>query len=100
VYLVHLRLLPHPAGELLPERIATLMTKGGAADVDGVETVALHPTAQPCPVVGVYVRAESLVAAEAAAVRAWGRAVLAHPPLAQWELISADVPLLRPDLEL
>ncbi|GGT65149.1 hypothetical protein P6B95_00380 [Streptomyces atratus] len=99
MYLVHLRLLPHPEGEQLPASTAALLTQGRDADADRIEHVSLHADAQPCPVVGVYVQAANLERAEAAAERAWTRAVVAHPPLAHWKLLSAEVPLLRPDLD-
>ncbi|MEU2060686.1 hypothetical protein [Streptomyces sp. NPDC013455] len=75
------------------------MTEGAATDVERIEHVTLHSAARPCAVVGVYVHAATLAAAEAAAARAWGRAVLAHPLLALWRLQSAEVPLLRPGLD-
>ncbi|MEU9860031.1 hypothetical protein AB0D99_04090 [Streptomyces sp. NPDC047971] len=97
MYLVHLRLLPHPEGERLPDSTAALLTRGGDLDADRIEHVSVHADAEPCPVVGVYVHAPTLGRAEAAARQAWVRAVVAHPPLARWELVSAEVPLFRPN---
>ncbi|WPO69799.1 MULTISPECIES: hypothetical protein [unclassified Streptomyces] len=99
MYLVHLRLLPPPGGERLPVATAALLMQGRGADADRVEHVSVHAEAQPCPVVGVYVQTSTLEEAEATAQLAWARAVVTHPPLARWELLSAEVPLLRPDMD-
>ncbi|MFD9029544.1 hypothetical protein ACFVZW_00035 [Streptomyces sp. NPDC059567] len=99
MYLVHLRLLPHPEGERLPESVAALLMQARDVDADRIEHVSVHADATPSPVVGVYVHAPTLDRAEAAGRLAWIRAVVAHPPLARWELVSAEVPLFRPHLD-
>lgn len=97
MYLVHLRLLPHPEGERLPDSTAALLTQGRDLGADRIEHVSVHADAIPCPVVGLYVHAPTLERAEAAARQAWIRAVVDHPPLGRWELVTAEVPLFRPN---
>ncbi|MEU7075972.1 PAS domain-containing protein [Streptomyces narbonensis] len=113
MFLVHVRLRPHPLGALLPESVAALMaaadptaTAGGsttgptdpitAGGIGRVEHVSLHPRAESGPVIGVYVHARDPAAAEWVAVDAWHRAVAREPALNAWKLM-AEPPLMRPD---
>ncbi|MER5883782.1 hypothetical protein ABT160_08125 [Streptomyces sp. NPDC001941] len=100
MYLVHIRLLPPPGAVPWPEDLVALMSRDQGPDVDNrIEHVSPHPHARPHPVVGVYVQASTLRAAEAATERAWHRAVLAHPPLGAWTVLSVEAPLLRRHLD-
>ncbi|MFJ9743151.1 hypothetical protein [Streptomyces sp. NPDC101166] len=65
-----------------------------------VEHISLHPQARPGPVIGVYVHARDLATAESVAEQAWQRATALDPTLLEWRLVSAEVPLMRPDLDL
>ncbi|MET8680908.1 hypothetical protein ABZW18_25830 [Streptomyces sp. NPDC004647] len=60
----------------------------------------MHAQALPYPVVGVFVRASTLVKAEAEAEAVWLRTVAIHPFLESWELLRSEVPLLALDVEL
>ncbi|WP_433399570.1 hypothetical protein [Streptomyces sp. CA-146814] len=59
----------------------------------------MHPHVLPHPVVGFYVRAESLLEAEAAALSLWHRARAGVVELQGWEAVRAESPLFRPELE-
>ncbi|MER6687656.1 hypothetical protein [Streptomyces minutiscleroticus] len=63
----------------------------------GFEHVSVHVDVRPHPVLGFYLRAASLVEAEAAADSLWRHAASFVPQLEEWELVRAEVPLLRPD---
>jgi len=95
LFLVHVRLAPHPDGTSLPLNAASAL-----ADTDPTGTVILHVSAHPCerpgPVIGVYVESAARELAESTARVAWWAAVGAQPQLGGWELISASV-ALAPD---
>ncbi|KJK45328.1 hypothetical protein ACFCYM_11630 [Streptomyces sp. NPDC056254] len=73
------------------------MTSSAAdAGADGFELAVAHPAAQPHPVVGVYMRAPSLEAAEEGAAAVWRAAAATHPQLRPWGLLRAEIPLFLP----
>ncbi|WP_405774615.1 hypothetical protein [Streptomyces sp. NBC_00859] len=88
---------PHPEGAPFPASVAGLLAGNEPADEYRIEHISLHPHAQPGPVVGLFIQAASLAVAEAGAARAWQRATAAQPALAQWRMVSAEVPLMRQD---
>ncbi|MGW1889938.1 hypothetical protein ACWCP6_06665 [Streptomyces sp. NPDC002004] len=94
MYLVHVHLASHPRGDILPGRPTVAAIAGCGAGVDGFEHVSVHTEAGPAPVIGMYLRASSLEAAEAAAETLWWRSCTAHPWLYAWEFRRAEVPLL------
>lgn len=98
MFLVHVRLLPHPLGDPLPEYVAALMAAPDPTTegVGRVEHISLHPRAAPGPVIGVYVHARDPAAAEWVAVDAWRRSVTREPALHAWELTSPEVFPMRP----
>jgi N-acetylglutamate synthase-like GNAT family acetyltransferase len=97
MYLVHVHLGPHPDGRRLPGTATTAALAGCAAAAAGagrLEHVSVHADAPAHPVVGVYLRAASLEAAEGAAEALWRCAAASHPWLEDWEFRCAEVPLL------
>ncbi|WP_330330974.1 hypothetical protein OHS33_15415 [Streptomyces sp. NBC_00536] len=97
MYLVHVHLRSPECGRLLPPEAEELVT-ASAADTDGFELAVVHPREQPHPVVGVYMQASSLAAAEEGAAAIWLAAAAAHPQLRPWELVRAEIPLLPLDV--
>lgn len=95
MYLVHVHLRSR-YGDLLPEWTASAIA-GSAAGLEGFEHVSVHADAFPHPVLGIYLRAPSLEAAEAAAEALYRQAWASHQALRDWEFIRAEVPLL-PDV--
>ncbi|OEJ24416.1 hypothetical protein AR457_07600 [Streptomyces agglomeratus] len=93
MYLVHIHLVPHPRGDLLPDCTRAAIT-AAAADIAEVVHIALHPDAKPGPVIGVYLAFDSLRAAEAAALDIWDAARCRHAYLRNWELVRAEVPIM------
>lgn len=59
-----------------------------------MEHVTAHPYALPVPVLGVFLRAESLVEAESLAAALCRRLLDSHAGLAGWGLRRAEAPLL------
>ncbi|WP_407838166.1 hypothetical protein ACE1OC_20070 [Streptomyces sp. DSM 116496] len=69
-----------------------------AREGDGLEHVAAHPRALPHPVVGLFLRAESLMEAESnAAVLC--RRVLECAEFTGWSLVLAQAPMVAPFYE-
>ncbi|MER7394148.1 hypothetical protein ABT381_01350 [Streptomyces sp. NPDC000151] len=97
MYLVHLALEPQPPGNTLPPDTGRIIAACATGE-DALEHVVVHSDARPLPVIGFYLRATGLDAAEAAAERVWRRAVEAQPALSDWELRRAEVPLLMPHM--
>ncbi|MGW6565219.1 hypothetical protein [Streptomyces sp. NPDC054975] len=95
MYLVHIHLRPPADGPPLP-RDTDRLVAGSAVAADGFELAVAHPRVRPHPVVGVYLRARSLEAAEECAGSIWRRAVARHPQLRAWIPVRAEVPLLMP----
>ncbi|MBT2447837.1 hypothetical protein J7F03_12280 [Streptomyces sp. ISL-43] len=93
MYLVHVYLSSHPAGELLPGHTASVMTAVAEGRAEVVH-VAVHADTAADPVIGVYLRAASLHAAEASTRALWSAARAAHPWLDGWQLLRAEVPML------
>ncbi|MFD7555952.1 hypothetical protein [Streptomyces sp. NPDC059385] len=92
MYLVHVRLLA-PDHTSLPADAAELFL-GCALDGEGLEHVTAHADAEGGPVVGFYLTAPSLALAERAASAVCRRALLAHPSLADVDLVSAGAALV------
>ncbi|MFI9722422.1 hypothetical protein ACIHFE_22640 [Streptomyces sp. NPDC052396] len=92
MYLVHVGLCG-PQVMKLPDNARELVL-AHACPEDGVEHVVAHPHAEPHPVLGLYLRADRLSTAESRAARVCRRAIERSPELADWELLSAQVPLL------
>jgi hypothetical protein len=96
VFLIHLTFESPVDGAPLPGDIARLIRSGATAE-DGLEHVAVHVSARPFPVLGVFLRSPDMAAAEAAAERLWWRATAHHPWLGAWRLRRAEAPLLHPE---
>ncbi|MFJ9344355.1 hypothetical protein ACIRP0_34505 [Streptomyces sp. NPDC101733] len=97
MYLVHARLRA-PLGVPLPPETRSLV-RSGVREEDGIEHVAVHPHASPHPVIGLYVRVESLAAAEARAARVCRRVLRECAEFTGWSLVVADAPLVAPFYE-
>src|SRR5687768_8237845 len=89
VYLVHVRLFPPSAAAELPADTAAAVAELSAG---GVEHVCVHGRARPLPVIGMYLRGETPIAAEAAAEQAWLAAQRGHARLSGWHFIIAKAP--------
>jgi hypothetical protein len=90
MYLVHLALAP-PGDALLPADIRQLL-ESGAPEV--LEHVSVHAQERPHPVIGLFLRVDTLSEAETTAERIWAHAAAASPQLVDWSLRRAEVPLL------
>ncbi|MFE1561066.1 hypothetical protein ACFW6V_39555 [Streptomyces sp. NPDC058734] len=66
---------------------------------DGAEHVSVHPDAQPDPVIGMYLRAGSLVEAEEHAAVLLRLLLSRCPELADWTPLRAEVPLIAAAFE-
>jgi hypothetical protein len=99
MYLIHLVLRPPAPAAVLPPGLAEVFL-AAARPEERVEHVSVHPDAQPYPVIGVYLTADHLTAAEECAGRLGRRVLGARPALAGWAQVSAAVPLLAPFFEL
>ncbi|MBL1290057.1 hypothetical protein JKV81_24840 [Streptomyces sp. For3] len=98
MFLVHVTLRPRRPEAEIPDSTAksiTLLCTG----LHGFEHASVHPHALPHPVVAFYVRTESLLEAEAAARALWDHASSGLVELQDWELVRAESPLFRPDLQ-
>jgi hypothetical protein len=93
MYLVHILLRPPCDGTALPADTGTVLT-ASAADGMRVEHVTVHARGRPFPVIGVYVHATTLRAAEATAEDLWWRACADERTLRRWTLLRAEAPLL------
>src|SRR5882757_4241990 len=94
MYLVHVYLRPSALNAVLPDEAAAAITDSCRGQ-DGFEHASVHIGVPPYPVVGLYVRAVSLEAAEEAAAALWRHASSVHESLGGWELVRAEVPILR-----
>ncbi|WP_253915849.1 hypothetical protein [Streptomyces sp. NRRL S-31] len=79
----------------LPPVAADLLRAAARAE-DRLEHISLQPAAQPCAVVGLWLRVESLREAEQVAADLCLRALADVPAFAGWSLLGAEVPLLAP----
>ncbi|MFD9537837.1 hypothetical protein [Streptomyces sp. NPDC060010] len=93
MYLVHAHLRPPVPGAALPTRLPAL-AHAAARPEDAVEHISVHADALPDPVIGLYVLADSLPQAEAAAGAVCARLLDGHPELLGWRLVRAEVPLV------
>ncbi|MEU9924074.1 hypothetical protein AB0H51_22755 [Streptomyces griseoluteus] len=98
MYLVHVSVRPRRGGTVLSPSVAGLIALA-CADQDGFEHVTVHADALPHPVLGFYLLADSLAEAETSADALWRHVALSVPELRDWELVRAEVPLLRPEAE-
>ncbi|OII69313.1 MULTISPECIES: hypothetical protein [unclassified Streptomyces] len=98
MFLVHVPIRPRRPEAEIPDSAAELIALS-CAGRDDFEHVSVHPHALPHPVIGFYVRAESLSEARAAALSLWRRASSNLVQLQGWEPLRAESPLFRPDLE-
>ncbi|MFD3547487.1 hypothetical protein ACFWUW_18115 [Streptomyces sp. NPDC058655] len=92
MYLVHVHLRPPASAPRLPDataRLLILLAEGREA----VTHVSVHPDPPTHPVIGLFLRADSLAEAEASAQRLWHHLHHARHPLAAWTLLRAEVPL-------
>ncbi|GAA0380410.1 hypothetical protein [Streptomyces blastmyceticus] len=96
MYLVHAR-LQGPPGASLPLETRSLV-RSQIRDGDGVEHVTVHPHALPHPVVGLYVRADSLAAAETRVARLC-RLLLGCAGFDGWSLPAVEAPMVVPFYE-
>ena len=94
MYLVHVR-LRSPRDRALPEQTGAWVREAAGRD-DGVEHVSVHRHARPDPVLGVYVMADFLEAAEKVAAAVCVRALRLRPELRAWAVLDGQVPLLMP----
>ncbi|MDH6576504.1 hypothetical protein [Kitasatospora sp. MAP5-34] len=94
MYLVHARLRA-PDHTPLPPDAAQLFLEC-ALDGEGLEHVSAHGDATGGPVVGFYLTAPSLAVAEQAASAVCHRALLAHPSLAEVNVVSFSAALVPP----
>ncbi|MCB5166115.1 hypothetical protein LG634_14885 [Streptomyces bambusae] len=92
LYLVHVRLAPHPDGMSLPWDTAVAVTDAAPHRTRVLHATA-HPAALPDPVVGIYLESTAPELAESAARVAWWAAVDSRPALREWQLRSASVAL-------
>ncbi|MGW1834918.1 hypothetical protein [Streptomyces sp. BBFR2] len=96
MYLVHLTLVPPGASAVLPPGLRSDLYRNAVPDL--LDHVSVHPSAEPYPVVGLYLRIGSLEEAESAARDIWNT-VSERTALAGWRLYRAEVPLLPPGPE-
>ncbi|MCT9138308.1 hypothetical protein [Streptomyces violarus] len=92
LYLVHVRLAPHPSGTPLPLGVASVITQAAPPDT-AILHATVHPSDGPVPAVGIFLESAAPELAESAARVAWWTAVGAQPHLAEWALLSASVSL-------
>ncbi|MFJ2897795.1 hypothetical protein ACIO87_23255 [Streptomyces sp. NPDC087218] len=86
MYLIHVRLGP-PQGESLPSGVSELI-QAVAVPGDGLEHVAVHPETAAGPVLGLFITADHLEAAEATAAALCLRAVGVCPDLRGFEVLA------------
>jgi hypothetical protein len=98
MYLVHVLLQRRLDGVLLPSGTADDVA-ACARDVAGLEHVVVHADTRPHPVIGLYVRAATLEAAEQIALVVWRCALNDLHWLRAWTLLRAEVPLIPIDAD-
>ncbi|MEV7009222.1 hypothetical protein [Streptosporangium sp. NPDC051022] len=98
MYLVHVQ-VRSAAGSGLPADVAGRILAAAVPD-ERVEHVAVHPHAQPYPVLGVVIGADGLEQAEERAAAVVRRTLATHDELREWEQVTAQVPLIEPFYEL
>lgn len=96
MYLVHalLRLSDHP----VPADFAAFVS-GCAEPEDRLDHADLHPDAEGGPVLGLFVTAPSMAAAEGTARVLVERALKRHPVLDEGALVRCEVPFTLPFYE-
>ncbi|MEU6968827.1 hypothetical protein AB0A71_13995 [Kitasatospora aureofaciens] len=98
MYLVHAALQPVPPGRPLPADARELLWAAVRPE-DRVEHVVVHPEAFPDPVLGVYLLADSLAAAESRTAGFCRRALATVPEFAGWTATKVAAPLVTPFYE-
>lgn len=97
MYLIHARLRPPPNGELPADAAARVAAR--ARPGDGLEHVVAHPAAEGGPVIGLFLTAPSLAAAEIAAAALCHRALAADEGLDGFTLGSCAAAFVAPFYE-
>ncbi|MEX0173130.1 hypothetical protein [Streptomyces sp. LMG1-1-1.1] len=98
MYLIHTSLKALGGATVLPPDTRALVL-GHALPEERVEHVSVHAHVRPHPVLGLYLRSDRLVEAEAAARTVCLRALLHCPELTGWTLLDAQAPLITPVFE-
>ncbi|MFC9297248.1 hypothetical protein ACFTWH_36565 [Streptomyces sp. NPDC057011] len=97
MYLVHAGLrAPRDAPAVLDLRS---LIRSRLGPDDGAEHISVHPHARPDPVIGLYLRAGSLAAAEERAAILIRLLLSRCPELADWTPLGAEVPLMAAAFE-
>ncbi|MBW5482325.1 hypothetical protein [Streptomyces bambusae] len=94
MYLIHAQLRA-PFGDPLPCDAARRALAAARPD-DRVEHVSAHARAEPHPVLGFFVMANSLSEAEGRIAQLCLRLLREHGELAGWALVRAEAPLVAP----
>ncbi|MFI8266763.1 hypothetical protein [Streptomyces sp. NPDC085665] len=97
MYLVHAGLRA-PRDAFLPADLRSLILSRLGPN-DGAEHVSVHPHARPDPVIGLYLRAGSLVEAEEHAAILIRLLLSRCPELADWTPSRAEVPFIAAAFE-
>ncbi|MEU6882047.1 hypothetical protein [Streptomyces sp. NPDC046712] len=97
MYLIHAHLEP-PPGAALPAD-ADVRVRALARPEERVRHGSLHADARPHPVLGLFVAASSLEAAESVARRVCERALDLDPALRGVRLLRCEAPLVAPYYE-
>lgn len=97
MYLIHAHLEPLPGGAVPGDAGARVVAL--TRPEEGVRHVTLHAEAQPRPVLGLFVAASSLTAAETVARALCERAVELDPGLAGIRVLRCEAPLIGPYYE-
>ncbi|MBT2440931.1 hypothetical protein J7E93_12565 [Streptomyces sp. ISL-36] len=97
MYLIHAHLEP-PPGAAVPVDADTRVCALGRPE-ERVRHGSLHADAQPHPVLGLFVAAPSLAAAEAVAREVCERALDLDPALRGIRLLRCEAPLVAPYYE-
>ncbi|GLX24169.1 hypothetical protein [Streptomyces lavendulae] len=92
MYLVHAGLRPPRDASAAVDLRSLIRSRLGPDD--GAEHVSVHPHARPDPVIGVYLRAGSLVEAEEHAAVLVRLLLSRCPELVGWTPLRAQVPLI------
>jgi hypothetical protein len=96
MYLVHALL--RPSGHPVPAGFAAFVSDCAEPD-DQLDHAELHPDAEGGPVLGLFVTAPSMAAAEGTARALVERALKRHPALDEGVLVRCEVPFTPPFYE-
>ncbi|MFD0572954.1 hypothetical protein ACFQ0T_31625 [Kitasatospora gansuensis] len=95
---MHTALLPAPSGSPLPDGVRELF-QAALRPEDRIEHLVFHPRAEPAPVLGVYLLADSLAEAERRVALFCHRALGAVPQFAGWRAEPSTAPMVVPFYE-